>query len=313
MDNFTKLANKILTEHTFILKENQLAELTPRVGQSFGDFLRSLTGKTRKDILDAASYARLYIGNAYGMTSAANDDTNPKVLENKFLSALANYINQNVMDYRPGLAETEEFKTKYGYSEYKEQEKERRELARNFMLMPSGPEKDAKRRIYNAFRNTSEYAEARRAQEQKEDEAVREFHNTPIEPGDIVNDGSEEFMKLQDLYNTIQGNQQVTYLDTEDNESGIRSLDGFFSDKKPAIEDNQNTADPVAVAYDVNNRLANKASKGLTGALAGLAGTQAQKAKKLKDEYDKEVVGVSQKVLGDKIKEMRAQLSKMDK
>jgi hypothetical protein len=246
MDNFTQIANKILTEHTFILKENQLAELTPRVGQSFGDFLRSLTGKTRKDILDAASYARLYIGNAYGMTSAANDDTNPKVLENKFLSALANYINQNVMDYRPGLAETEEFKTKYGYSEYKEQEKERRELARNFMLMPSGPEKDAKRRIYNAFRNTSEYAEARRAQEQKEDEAVREFHNTPIEPGDIVNDGSEEFMKLQDLYNTIQGNQQDTRSSTEDNESGIRSLDGFFSDKKPAIEDAEQSIDSVA-------------------------------------------------------------------
>ena len=309
MDNFTILATKILTEHTLILKENQLAELSPRVGQSFGDFLRSLTGKTRKDILDAASYARLYIGNAYGMTSAANDDTNPKVLENKFLSTLANYINQSVMDYRPGLAETEEFKTKYGYSEYKEQEKERRELARNFMLMPSGPEKDAKRRIYNAFRNTSEYAEARRAQEEKEDAMVTEFHTTPIEPGDIVNDGSEEFMKLQDLYNTIQVKQQVTHRDTEDNESGIRSLKNWDVE----VEDNQNTADPVAVAYDVNNRLADKASKGLTGALAGLAGTQAQKAKKLKDEYDKEVVGVSQKVLGDKIKEMRAQLSKMDK
>ena len=309
MDNFTILATKILTEHTLILKENQLAELSPRVGQSFGDFLRSLTGKTRKDILDAASYARLYIGNAYGMTSAANDDTNPKVLENKFLSTLANYINQSVMDYRPGLAETEEFKTKYGYSEYKEQEKERRELARNFMLMPSGPEKDAKRRIYNAFRNTSEYAEARRAQEEKEDAMVTGFHTTPIEPGDIVNDGSEEFMKLQDLYNTIQGNQQVTHRDTEDNESSIRSLKNWDVE----VEDNQNTADPVAVAYDVNNRLADKASKGLTGALAGLAGTQAQKAKKLKDEYDKEVVGVSQKVLGDKIKEMRAQLSKMDK
>jgi hypothetical protein len=309
MDNFTILATKILTEHTLILKENQLAELSPRVGQSFGDFLRSLTGKTRKDILDAASYARLYIGNAYGMTSAANDDTNPKVLENKFLSTLANYINQSVMDYRPGLAETEEFKTNYGYSEYKEQEKERRELARNFMLMPSGPEKDAKRRIYNAFRNTSEYAEARRAQEEKEDAMVTEFHTTPIEPGDIVNDGSEEFMKLQDLYNTIQVNQQVTHRDTEDNESGIRSLKNWDVE----VEDNQNTADPVAVAYDVNNRLADKASKGLTGALAGLAGTQAQKAKKLKDEYDKEVVGVSQKVLGDKIKEMRAQLSKMDK
>jgi predicted CopG family antitoxin len=29
-------------------------------GQSFGDFLRSLVGKSRKDILDSASFARLY-------------------------------------------------------------------------------------------------------------------------------------------------------------------------------------------------------------------------------------------------------------
>ena len=309
MDNFTILATKILTEHTLILKENQLAELSPRVGQSFGDFLRSLTGKTRKDILDAASYARLYIGNAYGMTSAANDDTNPKVLENKFLSTLANYINQSVMDYRPGLAETEEFKTKYGYSEYLEQEKERRELARNFMLMPSGPEKDAKRRIYNAFRNTSEYAEASRAQEEKEDEMVRDFHNTPIEPGDIVNDGSEEFTKLQDLYNMIQGNQQVTRRDTEDNESGIRSLKNWDVE----VEDNQNKVDRVEVAYGVNAREAEKAKGGLSGIIPGLAGKPAQEAKKLKDEYDKKVVGVSQEVLRNEIKQMKAQLSKLYK
>ena len=288
MDNFTILATKILTEHTLILKENQLAELSPRVGQSFGDFLRSLTGKTRKDILDAASYARLYIGNAYGMTSAANDDTNPKVLENKFLSTLANYINQSVMDYRPGLAETEEFKTKYGYSEYKEQEKERRELARNFMLMPSGPEKDAKRRIYNAFRNTSEYAEARRAQEEKEDAMVTEFHTTPIEPGDIVNDGSEEFMKLQDLYNTIQDNRQANIDVDEDNESGIRSLDGFFSDVKTPVEDQE--VDINALDQGIQN-LANTANSGAKGLAAKIFRTDAQKAKeainKRKDSFAK--------------------------
>ena len=263
MDNFTILANKILTEHTFILKENQLAEITPRVGQSFGDFLRGLTGKTRRDILDAASYARLYIGNAYGMTSDANDVTKPKVLENKFLSTLANYINQSVMDYRPGLAETEEFKTKYGYSEYLEQEKERKELARDFMLMPSGPEKDAKRRVYNAFRNTSEYAAARRAQEEKEDGMVKDFHNTPIEPGDIVNDGSEEFMKLQDLYNTIQDNRQANIDVDEDNESGIRSLDGFFSDKEAHIEDNESGLTPENLkTIETVKKLASGEAKG---------------------------------------------------
>ena len=310
MDNFTKLANKILTEHTFILKENQLAELSPREGQSFGDFLRSLTGKTVKDVLDYASYSRFYVYNKFGMTSAANDESNPEVLLSKFLTKLGNFVNIGVMKHRPRIAETEEFKKKYGYNEYLEQEKERRQLFKDLIKAKEGPEKDALRRKKNAFRNTSDYLEAERLQNKKE---VEKIHNTPIEPGDIVNDGSEEFMKLQDLYNTIQGNQQVNRRDTEDNESGIRSLENWDGEAKAKIEDNQNTADPVAVAYDVNSRLANKASKGLTGALTGLAGTQAQKAKKLKDEYDKEVVGVSQKVLGDKIKEMRAQLSKMDK
>ncbi len=41
MDNFTQLANDILQENNDILKENQLAEISPRIGQSFGDFLSS--------------------------------------------------------------------------------------------------------------------------------------------------------------------------------------------------------------------------------------------------------------------------------
>ena len=174
MDNFTILANKILTEHTFILKENQLAELSPREGQSFGDFLRSLTGKTVKDVLDYASYSRLYVGNKFGMTSAANDESNPEVLLSKFLTKLGNFVNRGVMKHRPRIAETEEFKKKYGYNEYLEQEKERRQLFKDLIKAKEGPEKDALRRKKNAFRNTSEYAEAMRLQNKKEDEMVEE-------------------------------------------------------------------------------------------------------------------------------------------
>ena len=36
--------------------------------KSFGDLLRSLVGKARKDVLDSASYARLYSMNRYGLT-----------------------------------------------------------------------------------------------------------------------------------------------------------------------------------------------------------------------------------------------------
>jgi hypothetical protein len=50
--------------------------------------MRSLQGKTIQDILDAASFARLYSMNKHGMTGAAYDSKNPDVLLNKFLTNL---------------------------------------------------------------------------------------------------------------------------------------------------------------------------------------------------------------------------------
>ena len=140
MDNYSKLANSILIEHTSILKENQLAEISPRGGQSFGDFLRGLQGKSRKDVLDSGSFARLYSMNKYGMTSAANNEENPEVLLSKFLTALGDYVNRDAMTYRPRLAETDEFKKKYDYDEYLEREKERRDLYRE-LIKEKDPEK----------------------------------------------------------------------------------------------------------------------------------------------------------------------------
>jgi hypothetical protein len=140
--------------------------------RSFGNFLRSLTGKTVKDVLDYASYSRLYVGNKFGMTSAANDESNPEVLLSKFLTKLGNFVTRDVTKHRPRIAETEEFKKKYGYNEYLEQEKERRQLFIDLIKAKEGPEKDTLRRKKNAFRNTSEYAEAMRLQNKKEDAAV---------------------------------------------------------------------------------------------------------------------------------------------
>jgi hypothetical protein len=203
MDKFTKLANSILKENILIQEENN--DLMVMVGlqsnRSFGNFLRSLTGKTVKDVLDYASYSRLYAGNKFGMTSAANDESNPEVLLSKFLTKLGNFVTRDVTKHRPRIAETEEFKKKYGYNEYLEQEKERSQLFLDLIKAKEGPEKDALRRKKNAFRNTSEYAEAMRLQNKKED---AEFLNTPIKQGELVNDGSQEFKDLEKMYNQIQ-------------------------------------------------------------------------------------------------------------
>ena len=204
MDKFTTLANNILKENILIQEENNDLTVGLQSNRSFGNFLRSLTGKTIKDVLDYASYSRLYAGNKFGMTSAANDESNPEVLLSKFLTKLGNFVNRDVMKHRPRIAETEEFKKKYGYNEYLEQEKERRQLFIDLIKAKEGPEKDALRRKKNAFRNTSEYAEAMRLQNKKEDAAVEKFHNTPIKQGELVNDGSQEFKDLEKMYKQIQ-------------------------------------------------------------------------------------------------------------
>ena len=265
MDKFTTLANSILKENILIQEENNDLMVGLQSGRSFGDFLRSLTGKTVKDVLDSASYSRLYVGNKFGMTSAANDESNPEVLLSKFLTKLGTFVNIGVMKHRPGIAETEEFKKKYGYNEYLEQEKERRQLFKDLIKAKEGPEKDALRRKKNAFRNTSDYLESMRLQNKKE---VEKIHNTPIEPGDIVNDGSQEYKDLEKIYNQIQlmrgsveiedQEQPVEPFLTKDQEQAIRTAQTLANDprRRSFQKDPQKEIDR---AYgDVMKKIANK-------------------------------------------------------
>jgi hypothetical protein len=285
MDKYTTLANKILKENFSILEEDNelLAQL--KTSPSFGDFLRSITGKTRKDILDSASYARLYVGNRFGITSAANDESNPEVLLSKFLTKLGDFANQGVKEHRPRLAETEEFKKKYGYDEYLRQEQERRDLMKAVIKAPSGPEKDKARKIQRAFRNTSEYAEAMRAQNKEEDQAVKDFHNRPIERGELVNDGSDKYTELANLFYDIQ-QMRSGNVGIEDQE--IRSLDGFFSDKEAYIEDQEAKTDMASVEKGLSD-IAATANSGAKGSAAKLLRSKAQKAKSALDRRAKAV------------------------
>ncbi len=263
MDNFTQLANDILQENNDILKENQLAEISPRIGQSFGDFLRSLVGKSRRDILDSGSFARLYSMNMHGIGGNKNSPNAPEVRLSKFLTELGDFVNQDITKLRSGAADTDEFKNKYDYQGHLEREKERRDLFREMMAEKDPEKKSELRQKMNAFRNNSEYAEARRALYKREDVDVDEYHNRPIEQGELVNDGSHEFKELEELYNNIHNSIENNYKDEEDQESGIRSLDGFFSDEESHIEDQEAFLDPEqAQAVQFAQKLATDPKKG---------------------------------------------------
>jgi len=204
MDKFNQLTNDTLRKiDKGIIREDNEIMSQMQSGKSFGDFLRSLVGKSRRDILDSGSFARLYSMNMHGIGGNKNEPEAPAVLLGKFFTKFGDFVNQDITELRSGLAETDEFKNKYDYEGHLEREKERRDLFRQSIAEKDPEKKSVIRQKMNAFRNNSEYAEARRALYKKEDADVDEYHNRPIEQGEIVNDGGDEFKELEDMYNKI--------------------------------------------------------------------------------------------------------------
>ena len=185
-----------------ILQEDSFELMKQNMGGTFRDFMNSLVGKTRQQVFDAGSYAFLYAGNKYGMTSAFSDEKNPEVLISKFLQKLGNYLNKGLE--RPRIYETEEFKKKYDYyGEHKRLEKERMELGKKAINAPEGPEKDAARSKFYQFRNDGKYLTARREAIDKEDKEVEKFHSAPLKLEDLGNDGSGDYTQLGLMYQKI--------------------------------------------------------------------------------------------------------------
>ena len=232
MDMFNQLANSTLRKiDRNTIKENNEIMSQMQSGKSFGDFLRSLVGKSRKDILDSGSFARLYSMNIHGIGGNKNSPDAPEVLLSRFLSKFGDFVNQDITTLRSGAAETDEFKNKYDYRGHLEREKERRDLFRQQMTEKDPEKKSELRQKMNAFRNNSEYAEARRALYKKEDVSIDDYHNRPIEQGELVNDGSDEFKELEDMYNKINSmrgsrieDQESSQVDLDSAEKGLAAL-----------------------------------------------------------------------------------------
>ena len=232
MDMFNQLANSTLRKiDRNTIKENNEIMSQMQSGKSFGDFLRSLVGKSRKDILDSGSFARLYSMNVHGIGGNKNSPDSPEVLLSRFLTKFGDYVNHDITNLRSGAAETDEFKKKHDYQGHLEREKERKDLFRLIMTEKDPEKKSELRQKMNAFRNNSEYAEARRALYKKEDVVVDDYHNRPIEQGELVNDGGDEFKELEDMYNKINSmrgssieDQESSQVDLDSAEKGLAAL-----------------------------------------------------------------------------------------
>lgn len=100
--------------------ELALTDITQLVDKSHAveEFMKKLVGKKLKDLLDAASFSRLYIMNKYGIGSKS-DETDVQVLVNNMLNVVTVFINNRLLE-PIGKQRAEFEKQIYGTSEYKD-------------------------------------------------------------------------------------------------------------------------------------------------------------------------------------------------
>ena len=97
--------------------EDRTTALIPRES-TLEDFLRTLEGKTIKQILDDSSYMSLYMSNKHGIGGAREGSDKDSM---DFANKLVRFVNRDVLKHRPKEREyeTEQFKEEHDYDTYR--------------------------------------------------------------------------------------------------------------------------------------------------------------------------------------------------
>lgn len=175
---------------------------------SLEDFMKTLEGSTISDVLNKASYIRMFLGNKYGFSNIPEGDKNVQ----DFGNALTNFLNKDVQKHRPTQRayDTPEFKEKHNYAEYEALDKARRAIFRELLGKSKEERKEIEQRkkeIEDKLFNTEFYS-AMKAVDKEYDEAVKNYHNTPLTSRELVDDGSPEYAKLRKAYNKLMGKEE---------------------------------------------------------------------------------------------------------
>ncbi len=202
--------------------ENKLMELLPTDGNigTLEDFLKTLEGKTIKEILDSVSFMSLYNMNKHGIGGARGSDKD--VMD--FANALQNFVNRDVMKHKPKEREydTEEFKKENDYEGYSKarSQKARVSMARNKVKRDALRYGDDKTDELNKledeiaklqdFIDDHQYLRGFRMIDAEYDKAVEDYHNTPLKADYLKDDGSEAYDKLLKAFRVLGGDDEVT-------------------------------------------------------------------------------------------------------
>ena len=185
--------------------------LVPSAGEPLSSFLQRFEGSTIKQILDKSSVVSVYFMNKYGIGGAAQGADKAT---QEFTEDLARFDNRDEKgrgpgSFRPRVYETDEFKAKHNYDEYKELDRQYRQAFKKKILARRADDKEAfaaaekEKEQFSAAMANSEFGKAEKAARNAEDEYVETLHNTPLSSDQLSDDGSEEYKQLEQSYDRV--------------------------------------------------------------------------------------------------------------
>jgi hypothetical protein len=196
--------------------EDRCMALIPS-GGTLEDFLRSLEGRTIKDILDDSSYMNLYMGNKYGIGGQCEGlDRDATDFANK----LVRFVNRDVMKHRPQEREyeTDRFKEEHDYDSYREARSKKARLGMDRIKARRAGDDEYFMELQNQieelddFTSNHPYQRGMSMINKEYDKAVEDYHNTPLTAEYLTDDASEAYDELVAAFAKL-GGQSETVID----------------------------------------------------------------------------------------------------
>jgi len=193
--------------------EDRSTALIPK-GGTLEDFLRSLEGKTIKQILDDSSYMNLYMGNKYGIGGAREGSDKDAT---DFANKLVRFVNRDIKSKRPEVREyeTDQFKEEHDYESYRKARHQKAVLGMDRNKARREGREDEMNKLNDEidklqdFLSNHPYQRGMSMIEREYDQAVQDYHNSPLTVEYLTDDGSKEYDELVTAFAKLGGESET--------------------------------------------------------------------------------------------------------
>ncbi len=193
--------------------EDRTTALVPS-GGTLEDFLRSLEGKTIKQILDDSSYMSLYMSNKHGIGGAREGSDKDAT---DFANKLVRFVNRDIFKHRPKEREyeTDQFKEEHDYESYREARSKKARLSMDRNKARREGREDKMNKLNDEidkledFMSNHPYQSGVRMIEKEYDQAVHDYHNTPLTAEYLLDSSSDRYDELVTAFAKLGGESET--------------------------------------------------------------------------------------------------------